>query len=79
MKQKEEEASIVRQILRSEITWLVFIVGGIWAFVQTVILPINTIQSQLASIQTTLGLDKDRLQTIEQDHKDLERCVRFRS
>lgn len=55
MKYDEDNDNIVRSILRSEITWVVFLVGGIMAFVSTVILPLQKIQIDVANIQTTLN------------------------
>lgn len=50
-----QNESIIRTILRNEITWAIVIVAGIWGFVQTVILPLNTVQTTLAQIQKDIA------------------------
>lgn len=51
---KNDGESFIRSVLNNEITWIAFIVGFVWAIVSTVILPINSIQIQLAQIQVDI-------------------------
>jgi len=46
--------STIRKILSNELTQIAGICMALWFFVVNVILPINNIESQLASIQLTL-------------------------
>lgn len=48
------QENIVRSVLKSEITWILFLVGGIMGFVTTVILPLQSIQMQISQIQKDL-------------------------
>lgn len=47
----DREQNIVRQIMQSEITWIGMIIAGVWTAISTIIIPINTIQTQLVQIQ----------------------------
>ena len=51
----EKEENIFRVILRSEITWVFFLVGAVWAMVVTIIIPINNIQNNQATMQTNFA------------------------
>ena len=69
------EVGVVRSVLRSELTWVVFLVAGIWGFVTTVVLPLQQLQIQLTQIQVeiTTGVDKDanldtRVKALEIEH-----------
>lgn len=57
-----QETNMIQQIMQNYITWVFMFIGGIWAFVVQIILPINTIQNQLVTIQSQLvtiqGYDK---------------------
>lgn len=50
-----EQESAIRKVFKNEIAQLAALAAGIWFFVTTVIIPINTIQSSLATIQTGLA------------------------
>ena len=60
MKHDEKETSIIRQIFRSEITWIISIIGGIWAFVTTVVMPIQALQLGQLQIQEQLAKESQR-------------------
>lgn len=49
-----KEQNLFQQFFRNELTWLGMIIIAIWAFVQTVVIPINNLQIQLAQIQQQL-------------------------
>ena len=51
---KPTEDGVIRTIFKNEITWIILIVGSVWSFTSMVILPINTIQTQLAEIKNQL-------------------------
>lgn len=46
-----KQESVIRNILKSEITWGVFLIAALWGVVQTVILPLQSMQINLAQIQ----------------------------
>ena len=52
---KAPEESILRKAFRHEITWLIFLIGAIMAFVYNVIIPVNAIQLQLVQIQADIA------------------------
>ena len=56
--EQEKEQSIIRSVLRSEVTWVVSLVMAVWGFVVTVVLPLQSLQFQIAQVQ------KDITQTI---------------
>jgi uncharacterized membrane-anchored protein YhcB (DUF1043 family) len=63
--QEVEESNAVRTILRSEITWLVSFIALIMGFVSTVVLPLQSLQIQLTSVQGEVvknGLHFDKLE-----------------
>jgi hypothetical protein len=49
------EESILRTILKNEITWLIVLVSAIMAFVYNVIIPLNTMQLTLVQMQTDIS------------------------
>jgi hypothetical protein len=80
MDNNEQEIGIVRQVLKSELTWLVFIVAGLWGFVAMVILPLQKIQFEITQMNVTLLEQKilyeefdQRLHSLEKDHAVLFR------
>lgn len=48
------QENILRKILRDEITWLVFFLTAVYAFISQIIIPMNTIQIQLAALSIQL-------------------------
>lgn len=71
----EHEIGTVRSILRSELTWTVFVIAAIWGFVTSVVLPLQRLQIQLSQIQSDLQVSRDayvkietRLGKLEIDH-----------
>lgn len=52
MENKNE--NIIRTVMKNEITWMVFLVGCIWGVVSTIVLPLQKLQIQSASIQEQL-------------------------
>lgn len=55
MNDDQRNESIVRQVLKNEITWLVMLVATIMAFVYNVIIPVNQIQLQLLQVQKDIA------------------------
>ena len=73
LEQKEE--NVVRSVLKSEITWFVFLIAGVMGFVSSVILPLQRIQIQITQIQENqieqkIAYEKfdARVHTLEEDH-----------
>lgn len=54
-KKMQNEDTIVKKVLQSEITWLIILVSAIMAFVYNVIIPLNTMQFQLIQIQNDIA------------------------
>jgi hypothetical protein len=50
----------LRALLRSEITWIISIIVVVWAFVTTVVMPIQALQLGQAQIQAQLTHESDR-------------------
>ena len=73
MKQNNEEQNIIRQIFRSEITWILSLVGGIWGFVATVVMPIQALQLGQAEIQKQLNHESERYVDTESRVTSLEK------
>lgn len=46
-----EQETTLRKVLQNEFTWILMILGAGWACVTTIIIPLNTIQTQVAQIQ----------------------------
>jgi hypothetical protein len=44
----------VRAVLRNELTWILFILGSAWGIVVGVVLPIQSMQIQLAQVQSQI-------------------------
>lgn len=61
----DKEQNIVRQIFQSEITWIASIIFAGWGFIATVVLPLNTIQTQLLAIQQNQLDSKKNIQQIQ--------------
>ena len=70
-----QEKSLVRMILQSEITWLVFTVGVVMTFVTTVILPIQNMQIQLTDIHKDISENKEFTERALEEHLDLRSRV----
>ena len=52
-----DEIGIIRQVLKSEITWIILIVGALWGFVATVVLPIQALQLGMQKITEKLDFE----------------------
>lgn len=72
---EQQEIGIMRQLLRNEVTWTIFIIGILWGAVAGVVLPIQKIQIQIAQIQEQMTSDKTwkvqietRVGKLETDH-----------
>ena len=72
MKQNNEQ-NIIRQIFRSEITWILSLVGGVWALVTTVVMPIQALQLGQSQIQAQLTHESSRYIDTEQRVMTLEK------
>ena len=68
-----EEQNIIRQIFRSEITWILSLIGGIWGFVATVVMPIQALQLGQTQIQTQLAHESARYIDTEERVNILEK------
>ena len=69
---EEKEYGVVRSVLRSELTWLVFIVVGIWGFVTSVVLPLQRLQIQLTDIQADITAEAGKYTALDMRVKILE-------
>ncbi len=52
---RQDDDNVVRKVLKNEVTWIISVLVFGWGIVTQVILPINTIQLQLVSIQAQLS------------------------
>lgn len=68
---QHQEENIVRKVLKNEITWIISIATFIIAFFTQVIIPINTIQLQLVSIQSDITTIKGYDARITQNSNDI--------
>ena len=68
---EEKEIGLIRSILQNEITWLVFIIGGVMGFVSTVVIPLNNVQATLVQIQKDIQNDKVQIEKGISEHADL--------
>ena len=68
---KNNEVSLLRAIFRSEITWVISIVAVVWAFVATVVLPINNLQIQVAQVQSQLAGEQTKYDQLNQNIQDV--------
>lgn len=62
----EEEASAIRAILKSELTWLVFVIATMMGIVTTIVLPLQKVQLDIANISLQLSESKlvyDQIET----------------
>lgn len=66
-----KEQNIVRTVLKNEITWIVMIVATIWGCVQTVILPIQSLQFQITQLQVAISEIKTYDTRITQNSNDI--------
>ena len=48
---QSQEESTIRSILKSEITWTLFVIAAGWSIIQTIILPIKEIQLNIMVLQ----------------------------
>jgi hypothetical protein len=62
----DDKQSIVRTILRHELTWIIMVLSFGWAFVSQVILPIQKLSLDLASVRAEVA-------KITNDHDDVVR------
>ncbi len=70
-----EQENKIRKLLQSEITWIIFIVGAIYAVVATIIIPISTMQIRLAQIQENQIETKADYKTAMTEHSLLSSRV----
>jgi len=71
--QEVEESNAVRTILRSEITWLISFIAIIMGFVSTVVLPLQSLQIQLTSVQSEVIKNGVRFDKLEERVSTVER------
>lgn len=57
---EEKTENFIRRAFKNEITWVLFIIGGVTGFYRTVVLPINNLQIQVAAIQTQLTTEQGK-------------------
>jgi len=60
MTQTQSQQNIIKAFFRSEITWIIFIIGSVWGIVETVILPIQALQINVAKVQEQLQNEAGR-------------------
>lgn len=65
------EQNVVRMVLKNEITWIVFIIAAVFGCVKEVILPIQALQFQIASLQSDISTIKGYDQRITQNTTDI--------
>lgn len=82
----EKAQSGIRQILRNEITWLIFVIGAVWAFIATVVIPMNSLQITVASINEKLDKEaikytqwEERLGQVEKDNAVMLSILKIKS
>lgn len=63
-----DNENTIRKVLKHEITWAIMLIGAVWTIVSTIILPINTIQNQLAQLQTDIKQTKKDYNTAMEEH-----------
>lgn len=66
----QEKENIIRTVLKSEITWAVFMIAGVMGFVSTVVLPIQQLQNDVSQIRIDLISLEDlgsRLTSVEKE------------
>ena len=68
---KEKEVNIVRSVLRNEITWLITLILSVWGFVVTVILPLQSLQIQVAQVQHDVSDGKIDIAKIANDNNNI--------
>lgn len=69
--EENKQQNIIRTAFRSELTWIVFILGLLWGAVQGIVMPLQKLQIQITTVQEQLiSLDdvKDTISIIQQDH-----------
>lgn len=62
--EETKDQSLIRVVLKNEITWIIAIITMVLGFVNTVILPIQKMQLQLTQIQTDIAQGKQDYQAI---------------
>lgn len=60
-----DEQNTIRKILRNEVTWVVVLFGILWGFVTTVVLPLKTLQIQVAQVQTDLTAQNKKYDNLD--------------
>jgi hypothetical protein len=71
-KRADDQIGIMRGLLKSEITWVFFIVAAIMGFVSSVVLPIQKLQIQITQIQVDLGKESSTYASFNERLRYLE-------
>lgn len=71
MEKKEKEDSIIRTVFRNEFTWVISIIGFVWAFIVAVVLPIQKLQIQASQIQSQITAYSGSLNTITDEVQNI--------
>lgn len=66
-----QETNAIRTVLRSEITWVIFIIGTIWGGVTGIILPLQKVQIQLIQMQSQIASIQIYGEKITQNSNDI--------
>ena len=66
-----QQESMLRKLLKHEATWVVSIILAVMGFVNTVILPIQKMQIQLAQIQSDIADNKAGYATVMAIHQTI--------
>ena len=70
---EQENSNAVRTILRSEITWLISFIALIMGFVSTVVLPLQSLQIQLSSVQADITRESVKFEKLEERVSTVEK------
>ncbi len=73
MANNQTEPNVLRTFFRSEITWIISIIIAVWAFVTTVVLPIQKLQLNVENIQYQLASESKRYLDTENRVTNLEK------
>jgi uncharacterized membrane protein YccF (DUF307 family) len=72
------QETVVRSVLKSEITWLIFVIVTIMGFVTSVVMPLQKVQLDIANISLQISENKiiyerieTRLNKVELDHASM--------
>ena len=68
---EQQQQSLVRSLLKNELTWLFMVIAAVMGFVSQVILPLQRMSLQLTQIQVDLADTKENYQQALKEHQSL--------